>query len=398
MRALRVIVFNSDESFGPTLRNALSAFDGLRIVAEVDDPAMLVPIVEKFPAELLVVHLDPTPEALLPIAAEVASTNPQLALCAVSESTDGKLILSAMRQGFREFITKPIDEDLLQEALSKIAQECAPQQATGKLISVLGTSGGVGTTSLATNLAVELAAMTSGNVVVVDLDYRFGQVATLLDVSPTYTIADLAQTTEQLEQNVIERTLVKHATGVYVLSRPTHFVQSENITASDCVGVLTALVGMNDYVVVDGPNRYDVGASAILDLADITLLLVQMLVPSVRNAQRILDGMQEAGFSLDRTMLVCNRTGKEAGSLVAADVEATLGQKIFASIPDEWATVSSAVNLGEPLMTRAPKSKVRLAIQELAQRLHDPDGQSVEKDVNKKSGTLLSKIFSEAKS
>ena len=84
--------------------------------------------------------------------------------------------------------------------------------------------------------------------------------------------------------------------------------------------------------------------------------------------------------------------------LVAADVEATLNKKIFASIPDEWATVSSAVNLGESLITRAPNSKVRMAIQELAQRLHDPDGQSAEKDENKKSRTLLSKIFSEAKS
>ena len=398
MRALRVIVFNADESFGPALRNALSAFDGLRIIAEVDDPAMLAPIVDKFPAELLVVHLDPMPEALLPIATEVASNHPHLALLAISESTDGKLILTAMRRGFREFVTKPIDEELLHEALSKIALECASQETTGKLIAVLGTSGGVGSTSLATNLAVELSAMATGRVVVVDLDYRFGQVATLLDLSPTYTIADLAQTPEQLEQSIIERTLVKHATGIYVLSRPTHFVQSENITAADCVGVLTALVGMSDYVVVDGPNRYDVGASAILDLADITLLLVQMLVPSVRNAQRILEGMQEAGFSLDRTLLVCNRTGKESGSLVAGDVEATLGKRIFASIPDDWATVSAAVNLGEPLVTRAPKSRVRLAIQDLARRIHQPDGQPVDQVVCKKSGALLSKIFSEAKS
>ena len=395
MSVLRVIVFNMDEPSGPSLRSTLNSFDSVRIVAEVDEPAMLAHVVQQFSAEVLVVHLDPNPDSVVSIAAEVATANPNLACFAVSESTDGKLILSVMRRGFREFITKPIDKALFGEALSKIKLQLETDGPRGRLIALLGTAGGAGTTTLATNLAVELASLASGRVTIVDLDYRFGHVATLLDVSPSYTIADLAQTPEQLEPQLIERTLVKHESGVYVLSRPTHFVQCENITAANCVGVLSGLAGMSEYVIVDGPNRYDVGAAAILDVADLTLLVIQLLVPSVRNAQRILQGMQEAGFNLDRTRLVCNRMGKESGPLHASDVEATLGKPIFASIPDDWATVSSAVNLGEPLSLRGPKTRVRAAIRELAERIHGNVASTDEKDGAKKGARILNKIFND---
>ena len=394
MRPIRVIVFNMDESFGATLRRTLQAIDGIRIVAEVDEPALLPTVAEQFPAELLVLHLDPCPDAVLPIAGDLIPAHPKLDIFAISESTDGQLILSAMRRGFREFITKPIDTVMLAEAVEKIAQQADDGTSEGKLISLLGSAGGVGTTAIATNLSVELKSICSGNVTVVDLDYRFGQVATFLDVSPTYTIADLAQSTEEIDPEIIDRTLVDHSSGVRVLSRPTHFVQSDNITAANCVNVLTTLLEMNDYVVVDGPNRYDPGASAILDLADITILVLQLLVPSVRNAQRILQGMEDAGFNSERARLLVNRVGRESGALGLDDVESLINKKIFATIPDDWQTMSAAINLGESLLERGPKTKVRAAIRALAQRIHDPDG--FETPEPEKKGGLLTKIFSEA--
>lgn len=130
---------------------------------------------------------------------------------------------------------------------------------------------------IASNLAVELALLTQGNVVLVDLDYRFGQVATLLDVEPTYTLADLCATPEQLEPAVLTRALVKHATGVKVLSRPASFAQAETMTAASCVGLLTTLLQLHAFVVTDGPHRSDPAAQAVLNLADYNLLTLQLL-------------------------------------------------------------------------------------------------------------------------
>jgi pilus assembly protein CpaE len=244
---------------------------------------------------------------------------------------------------------------------------------------------------ITTNLAVELGALSGGNVTVVDLDYRYGQVATLLDVDPRHTLADLCGSPEALEPQVIARALTKHESGIQVLGRPNDLSEAETITAAACMSVFSNLVQLNEYVVADGPTRFDVSGKSILALSDLTLLVVQALVPCVRNAQRIIQSMRENGYNLDRVSLLCNRMGRGAGHLTAADVTETLGLELFATLPDDWETASGAINLGEPLMAHSPKSKLRLAIQEIAERLHGPQSESDDKDARKHG--LIGRIF-----
>ncbi len=392
-RGVRFIILNDDERFGAELRGLLTRFDGVKIVAEVDQPALLRQTVENIPAEVLLVHLDPNPDLVLPVAGDIAADLPHLPVFAVSESTDGQLILNAMRKGVREFLTKPIDTDTFAEALDKIASGTGPAAPQGKLVTVLGASGGAGATMLATNLACELAELNGGRVSLIDLDYRFGQVATFLDLEPTYTLADLCGSVEQTDQQMIERALVKHDCGVRVLSRPATFTQAESITAADCVGVLSTLTQISDYVVVDGPIRFDPHAQSVLDLADANLLIVQLLVPSVRNAVRILDGMREAGYNLERTKLVCNRVGKESSHLSPRDVMGTVNFRSCSIVPDDWEAVGGAINLGMPLSAHCPKNKVRLAIRELAEQLHSPQEEVDDKNGAKKG--LMGRIFAQ---
>ncbi|MCP4593951.1 MAG: hypothetical protein GY842_24730 [bacterium] len=398
-RNIRAVLFNSDESAAASLRSTLLEFEGLKIVAEVDEPILLPQVAQQVSADALLVHLDPDPHTVLALAGEVARANPKIAVVAISESSDGQLILSALRMGIREFLTKPLNKDEVGQALDKISQTRSERDVRGKLITVVGCSGGVGATALATNLAVEMVQLTSGGVVAVDLDYRFGQVGTVLDVEPSFSIADLCESPELLEPQMIERALVSHPSGIKVLCRPEQFLQADNITAAHCVGVLTGLVNLSEYVVVDGPTRFDIGAKAIFDLADVNLLVIHLLVPCVRSARRMLDGMREAGYNLSRTHIICNRVGRDAGSLSIADVEATLGVEVFATIPDDWAAVSNSVNLGEPLLTSAEKSRVRTAIADLARSLHEPsnglEGAEGHEEAKKNRG-LLGKIFSEA--
>lgn len=390
---VRVVIFNEEEGFGAVLRSALLGFKGVKILAELDEAAMLPEAIGRFPADVLVVNLDPSPEVVLHMLGEVVQSQPNLTVFGISESTDGQLILAAMRHGIREFLTKPIDAAVLEEALGKVSERGGGSSKQGSLITVIGGAGGVGATTLAVNLAVELKGLTDGDVTVVDLDHRFGQVATALDVDPTYTLADLCESPEQLETQLIERALVRHASGTKVLSRPLHFQQADNITAAHCVGVLNALTALNEYVVVDGPTRFDYGTKAVLDIADCNLLVLQLVVPTVRSVHRMLQGMGEAGFNLERMRLVCNRIGCEGGGITIEDVGATLNMEVFAEVPDDWATVNAAMNIGEPLAHHASKSKVRQAIRAVAQRLHDPDAAPKEAVGDRKKGGLLSKIF-----
>lgn len=377
-QVVRVIVVNTDEDAEAELRGFLLSIEGVKIVAEIDEPVFLPQALDQFPADVVLVHLDPNPTAMMDVVAPlIEARKGQLAAVAMSENRDAELVIRAMRAGMREFLWKPFPPEQLGEILRRVAGESdGSGRRLGRLIPVVGTCGGVGVTSLVTNLAVELAqlkqwhssagAAGSPRVAVVDLDFRFGQVSTFLDAQTAYTIADLCDTPERIEPQMVERVMAKHSSGVHVLAHPKELDRAERITAAQAAGALTALQEQYDFVVVDGPVRFDPTARAVLDMTDICLLVLQLLVPSVRNADRILSEMSRSGYNLDRVALVCNRYGREAGYLEQADVEATLGRKVTWSLPDDWRTSSTAVNVGTPLAEWAPKSKLRVGYQQIA--------------------------------
>ncbi|GMU20431.1 MAG: hypothetical protein AMXMBFR13_05280 [Phycisphaerae bacterium] len=395
-QSARVIVFNADEDYSSAIRSDLLAMSGVQIVAELDELGLLEQAVGQFSAELLLAHLDPDPERVLSVVVPIARNNPSLAVFVISETTDAQHILSAMRAGIREFLTKPVDQTLLAAAIDKVKVQTQASVEVGTLVSVLGTTGGAGASMLAANLAVELCQLSSKrSVALVDLDFRYGQLGTMLDLHADYTITDLCDTPEQLDQAMIEKAMVKHSSGLHLLARPNQFGQADQITAAHCASVLSSLQQVYEYVVVDGPNRYDPGGQSVLDLADTTLLVVQLLVPSVRNVHRVLDELRDGGYNLSRFSLICNRVGRESSHLNIEHVEKTLGMKIGYQIPDDWKTVSMAINMGVPLAEAAPKSRVRQAIRELAERIASPEEDAGE-DHKHSAGGLFSRIFSGA--
>jgi len=399
-QTLRLIVYNADEEFGPQLRAELLGFAGVKIVAEIDEIALLPEAVQQFPVDVVILNLDPVPEVVLEAVREVVSIKPDLPCFAISESRDGEVILAAMRAGCREYLTKPLDRDELGAALEKVLALKPVKSEQGYLISVVGTAGGVGASTIAVNLAVELAQLDQGKVALVDLDFRFGQVATFLDLQPNFTIADLCDTPEQLDPQLIEKAVVKHSSGVEVLARPHQFAQAEVITAAHAASVLSAMQEIYRFVVIDGPMRYDPAGRVVLEMSDMTLLVLQLLVPSVRNADRILQELSRQGFNLDRLKLVCTRVGRESGYLEVEHVETTLNQKIFAKISEDWRSVSNAINMGEPLLTSASRSRVRQDLATLAKRVSQELTKTKIEPIEKEkrpAGGFLSKLFSASK-
>jgi pilus assembly protein CpaE len=380
-KPVRVIVLNVDEEATAELRAHLLSIEGVKIVAEIDEPAMLAHAIGQFPAEVLLVHLDPNPNAIMgAIAPVIAAQKDAIASIGMTEDRDAELVMRAMRAGMREFLWKPFPPEQLVEILGRMAREAPSNpRRLGRLIPVMATTGGAGATTLATNLAVELAQIERGKdvspgdgrlrVAVVDLDFRFGQVAMFLDAQPTYTIAELCESTDHIEPQMIERVLVKHPSGVHVLAQPASIEQAQRISAAQCASALSALLEHYDFVVCDGPTRFDPTARAVFDMTDVYLLVLQLVVPAVRNTDRILHELNRSGYNLDKVRLICNRFGRDAGHLEPADVEATLGRRIAWALPDDWKTSSTAANIGAPLLDHAPRSKLRAAYQQIASNL-----------------------------
>lgn len=398
-QGIRVIVVNTDEDVGRDLRAVLLSIEGVRIVAEIDEPALLAQALSQRPAEVLLVHLDPNPAGMMDVVTPLIETHKgQIAAVAMTENRDAELIMRAMRVGMREFLWKPFPPEQLGETLRRVSRETGGEgRRLGRLISVVGTTGGVGTTQLAVNLATELAQLerwrgapspgTRPRVAVVDMDFRFGQVAMQFDAQPTYTLGELCETPEQIDMQMIDRAMFKHDTGVHVLARPGDLSQAERINAGQAAGVLSALQEHYDFVVVDLPARSDGSARAVFDMAETYLLVLQLLVPSVRNADRILHELASTGYALERVRLVCNRHGRESGPLEQADVEATLKRQVEFLLPEDWKTSVSAVNIGAPLLTIGPRTKLRQAYRSIALALACDEEEARASAENKASET-----------
>jgi len=389
---VRTIVFTANESQAPELRRTVTSLPQIRIVAELDEPSLLSQAVAQFPCDILIVDLDPSAPMVIECVKQLVEVNPNLTVFALSKETRGDLVLKAMKAGIREFFVKPLSLEELQQAIGKITVSAATSKEPGKLISVMGSAGGVGATVIATNLAVELADLAGEHeqVALVDLDFRFGHVATLLDVQGQYTVADLCSTPEELELDMVKKTLIRHETGVQVLRRPHSFAQAELITAAHCANVLTTLQDICAFVVVDGPTRHDSGGRSILDAADYNFMVLQLLVTSVRNTDRMVQELATQGFNPNRMEFLCNRLGRESGHLEVDQVEAILDRKMFAAFSDDWKNVSASVNIGQPLKMYNEKARVRHEIRDLATRLYDPVAYE---RLNAQRGGLMSRLF-----
>lgn len=387
--AVRVVVYDADNTSEGGLRALLDALGGVRIVEEVSEVGKLVPAVEKYSADLVLANLDVSTEEVLKAVKVAEQQCSGTEFFAVSSVNDANLILTAMRSGFSEFVRLPEESSRLSEAIGALRRRTAEAGATGQIISVIGSAGGVGCTTLAVNLAVELADACGRDVALVDLDFQFGHVAMLLDLEIQHSIADLCGESKTIDERVIQKAAMQHKSGLQVIARPREFEETSNLSAESCTQLLGMLRRMYPYVVLDGPSRSDPTGRCILDMADWNLLIVQPLVTAARNAKRILQALSRYNFNPERIQVVCNRAGGGLSHLNVQRLEKSLGHKIVACIPDDWANVSAAINLGEPLAMNAPKSKAREAIRELSAMIRGAGDGSGEG----KSGGLFSRLF-----
>jgi len=391
-RTVRVILFTANETAAPELRKGLTSLTHVRIVAELDEPSLLAQAITQFPADLVVADLDPNAAAVIEGLKLLREAAPDLPVFAISSQTEGDVVLQAMRAGVKEYLVQPLNVEEFDQALARVIETQPKTQEPGKLISIMGSAGGVGCTTIATNLAVELTEMVGEHekVVLVDLDFRFGHVATLLDVHGQFTVADLCTTHEHLDPQMVMKALIKHDSGLYVLRRPHSFAQAELITAAHCANVLSSLQEMCAYVIVDGPTRHDPGGRSVLDAADYNFMVLQLLVTSVRNTDRVVQELGVQGFNPERISFICNRVGRESAHLEVKQVETILNRKMFLTISDDWQSVSSSINIGQPLKTEFVRSKVRQELRDLAMKIHCPEKLAEEEA---KRGGLLGKLF-----
>jgi pilus assembly protein CpaE len=269
----------------------------------------------------------------------------------VARDNNPDVIVKAMRAGANEFFTWPVSRDLLDEALGRAdARKAAVPGAAGQgsTIVFFGAKGGSGTTTVAVNTAVELARIGKKPTVVVDLKPGLGEVGLFLGVRSRYTLVDALDNLHRLDAEFLRELVVRHKSGVEILAGSELFDRPGAGDSGALEEVLALLGRQYDYVVIDAGSHLNPCAVAGLYAADMVCLVATPDVPSVRNAQRLLDRIAQLGPSGERVRVLLNRAA-EPYPIPPSQIESALGHPIFNTFPSDYKTVSTALNSGVPL-------------------------------------------------
>ena len=315
----------------------------------------------------------------LQLSSRLAAECPGLAVVLVSEHPD-TFALAALRAGACDVVHPEAEVGELAAVLGRAAQvaaSTAPQgpgdpamtgsaSTRGRVISVVSPKGGVGKTTVATNLAVGLARTAPLSTVIVDLDVQFGDVASALNLDPEHTLLDVVRGPAVQDSMVLKTFLTQHQTGLYAVCGPTSPADADDITAADVAQLLQTLASEFRYVVVDTAPGLDDHALAAIDQADELVTLTSLDVPGVRGLRKELNILRDLGLNLEKRHVVVNFADPRSG-LTKADVEATIGTGVDLVLPRSKA-VPVSVNQGVPLLQSDGRDAMAKQLRKLVDR------------------------------
>ena len=275
-------------------------------------------------------------------------------------------VLAAMRAGISEVL--PVeDEAALSEACRRYQQQNSLHAVPGPgrrghVITVYSSKGGCGKTTLAVNVAVQLAEA-GQQVCLVDLDLTFGDVAITLGLTPKRTIADVATLGDSLDEFKVRSLVTPYKTGVDCLLAPVVPGEAEKVPVSATTALLAVLSAMYDYVIIDTPSQLTEHVLAALDASHQQLLLTAPEIPALKNLRVTLDMLDLLGYDRAGRTVVLNRADAEVG-LSTSDVVRVVKHPIAGHVPSSR-EVPISINKGEPLTVRSPEHPVAVAIGDL---------------------------------
>ena len=268
----------------------------------------------------------------------------------VARDPNPDLILQSMRAGANEFFTFPPPETTFHEAIRRLAarRTAAGHGDSATTLVFFGAKGGAGTTTVAVNCAVELARLSGQRTVIVDLKTGLGEVGLFLGVRSRYTLVDALDNMQRLDAEFLRELVAKHKSGLEILAGSDNFERPNASDGPVLEEILRHLREEYEYVVIDAGCQITAGVQASLYTADTIGLVANPDVPSIRNAQRVLDRIRQMGASPDRVRLLLNRAA-EPYPIPPAQIEAAVGHPIDHMFPSDYKTVSAALNSGVPL-------------------------------------------------
>jgi pilus assembly protein CpaE len=364
---LNTVIVDADSANRQEMANFLSTF-GLNLVAQYPNVENLAATLSRPDApQVVIVNLDPNAQETLKKIAVFPRQFPNACFFVMSTVLDPNLLMEAMHIGVKEFIPLPIAEQKFAAAIDRAAQSYGMGKKA-RVIHVIPTIGGCGSTTVACNVAASLA--TQASTALVDLDLVRGGCASAFDARPRYTIADVMDSAEKVDKQLLDNALTVHkGSGLSILARPELPEDTQRVAPAGHHRLLSVLGRVFDYVVIDSVMSVDPIYAATIAAADLNVIVMQLNIPSCKNAERFVGALRRMGIEASKIKLVVNRFVKKGWDIEPAEVEKARGLKISWAVPNDFKNAIAAINYGEPVVLRAPRSEMSVALNGLTQML-----------------------------
>lgn len=356
----------------------------MTVIGEAQSGAEAVEKIKRLQPDVVLMDINMPGMDGITATEQIAAEAPDCCIIIMSVQGEQEYLRRAMVAGAKNYLVKPFSGDELLQAVKlgfanekkrrNVIKFEPRREEQGKIITVFSTKGGIGKTTISTNLAVALAAKTGANVGIVDADLQFGDVALFLNLIPRATIADLVRDIEHLDAAVLEDYLLPFDSRVKLLPAPLRPEQAETVTGSHLASILKTMRANYKYTVIDTAPTFSDSMLAVLDASDIVLVVAALDLPTIKNVKLCLEIMESLKYGQDKVKVVLNRANTDIGMNIH-EVEDSLHYKFSATIPSDGRIVVSSVNRGIPFVVSHPDTPVAESVFGLARLVAGSDWQ-----------------------
>ena len=303
--------------------------------------------------DIVLLDLGRDPGTQLAFGSHVRQIRPtvRLVACSAVNPPTQQLLMDAMRSGVQDFVFKPVSPEALKEIFSRFSQEglAAESRSAQKLIVLMGAKGGVGTTTVAVNLGVQLCTFANKRVVLLDLARPLGNAHLLLDMSPRFGIRDAIDNIDRLDSHFFDGLVTAHKTKLNILGGAMHPEVWQSIPATLLDRIANVAQTSFDIVLADMGSQFGSDWAPMLKASRMILVVTETNVPSLWALERRLSALEGLGIDSEKVRVVVNRWHKGDQETLNS-VQKSIKRPIIASLPNDFRKASTSVNLGTPLM------------------------------------------------
>lgn len=369
MARLTGLIISDDETFRKRTAELLRA--GTRAVSVIDE--RIANSGTGASPDVIVVDGRESQAATMAAIERMRMGAPGVGIFMVALEANPDLILQSMRAGANEFLTWPLVDATFHDAVARTASRRESSQGAATLATTvvfLGAKGGAGITTVAVNCGVELARLSKRPTVIVDLKPGLGEVTLFLGVRSRYSLLDAIENLHRLDGEFLRELVAKHKSGLEILAGSDHFDRPGAGDGAAIEEVFRLLARQYEHIVIDAGSQLNACSTAALYTADTIYLVANPDVPSIRNAQRLLDRIGQLGACSERVRIVLNRAA-EPYPIPLGQIESALGRSIDHMFPSDYKTVSTALNSGVPLALTG-NTEIAAQFDRFTRRMLDP--------------------------